>query len=47
LREGWGRFDSEYIKVFATMDAAETWFEDNDPEGVAFGYVFEVKAVAN
>jgi hypothetical protein len=28
--------DPEYIKVFATSDAAETWLEENDPEGVAF-----------
>jgi hypothetical protein len=25
--------DAEHVKVFATMDAAETWFEENDPEG--------------
>ncbi|MGY8662160.1 hypothetical protein Q3C01_07305 [Bradyrhizobium sp. UFLA05-109] len=24
------------IKVFANVDAAEKWFEENDPEGVAF-----------
>jgi hypothetical protein len=24
--------------VFAQADAAETWFADNDPEGVAFEY---------
>jgi len=24
--------------VFASQDAAETWFEENDPEGVAFEY---------
>ena len=28
--------DVDHIKVFATTDAAETWFEENDPEGVAF-----------
>ncbi|MEH2501426.1 hypothetical protein V1290_000237 [Bradyrhizobium sp. AZCC 1578] len=27
--------DPEHIKVFATTDAAEKWFEKNDPEGVA------------
>jgi hypothetical protein len=27
---------AEHIKFFATTDAAETWFEENDPEGVAF-----------
>ena len=30
--------DPEHIKVFATPDAAEKWFEQNDPEGVAFEY---------
>lgn len=29
---------AEHIKVFATVDAAERWFEENDPEGVAFEY---------
>jgi hypothetical protein len=29
---------SEHIKVFATTDAAETWFEENDAEGAAFEY---------
>ena len=30
--------DAEHFKVFANPDAAETWFEQNDPEGVAFEY---------
>jgi hypothetical protein len=30
--------DVDHIKVFATIDAAETWFQENDPEGVAFEY---------
>ncbi|UPT93878.1 hypothetical protein J4G48_0031705 [Bradyrhizobium barranii subsp. apii] len=30
--------DIEHIKIFATADAAERWFEENDPEGVAFEY---------
>jgi len=30
--------DVDHIKVFATTDAAEAWFEENDPEGVAFEY---------
>src|SRR2546427_12600065 len=30
--------DPEHLKVFANADAAETWFEGNDPEGVAFEY---------
>jgi hypothetical protein len=25
-------------KVFATEDAADTWLQENDPEGVAFEY---------
>ena len=30
--------DAEHIKVFADQDAADAWFEKNDPEGVAFEY---------
>jgi hypothetical protein len=30
--------DAEHPKVFANADAAETWLEENDPEGVAFEY---------
>ncbi|WP_275198489.1 hypothetical protein [Bradyrhizobium sp. CSA207] len=30
--------DKDHVKVFATVDAAEKWFEENDPEGVAFEY---------
>ncbi len=30
--------DPDHLKVFATPDAADEWFKDNDPEGVAFGY---------
>jgi hypothetical protein len=30
--------DAEHIKAFASVDAAEKWFEENDPEGVAFEY---------
>jgi hypothetical protein len=30
--------DAEHIKVFANADAAEAWFAENDPEGVAFEY---------
>lgn len=29
------------IKVFATAEAAQAWFEENDPEGVAFEYPVE------
>ena len=30
--------DREHLKVFANADAAEKWFEENDPLGVAFEY---------
>jgi len=30
--------DIDYLKVFANREAAERWFEENDPEGVAFEY---------
>ena len=30
--------DVDHIKVFANGDAAEAWFAENDPEGVAFEY---------
>jgi hypothetical protein len=30
--------DPDHLKVFANPDAAKTWFEENDPEGVAFEY---------
>jgi hypothetical protein len=30
--------DWEHLKVFANADAAEAWFAENDPEGVAFEY---------
>ena len=30
--------DPEHIEVFANPDAGETWFAENDPEGVAFEY---------
>jgi hypothetical protein len=28
----------DHLKVFANIDAAETWSEEHDPEGVAFEY---------
>jgi hypothetical protein len=37
--------DPEHIKVFATTDAAETWFAEIDPEGVAFEYEVLVRQV--
>ncbi len=30
--------DVEPIKVFATTEVAEVWFEENDPEGGALEY---------
>ena len=30
--------DAEHLKVFASEDAAETWLQENDLEGVAFAY---------
>jgi hypothetical protein len=30
--------DPAHLKVFANIDAAETWFAKHDPEGVAFEY---------
>lgn len=28
--------DRDHLKVFANEEAVERWFEENDPEGVAF-----------
>lgn len=33
--------DPDYLKVFANELAANRWFEDNDPLGVAFEYEVE------
>jgi hypothetical protein len=30
--------DKDHLKVFADEGAAEAWFAENDPEGVAFEY---------
>jgi len=30
--------DPDHLKVFANEHAAETWLQENDPEGVAFEY---------
>ena len=30
--------DRNYLKVFANRDAADAWFAEHDPEGVAFEY---------
>jgi hypothetical protein len=29
----------DHLKVFANEEAMEKWFEENDPEGVAFEYI--------
>jgi hypothetical protein len=33
--------DSQWVKVFASADAAEKWLNENDPEGVAWEYELE------
>jgi hypothetical protein len=30
--------EPDHVKVFANIDAANDWFKENDPEGVAFEY---------
>jgi hypothetical protein len=30
--------DKDHLKVFASQAVAETWLQENDPEGVAFEY---------
>jgi hypothetical protein len=30
--------DADHLNVFANAAAAETWLQENDPEGVAFEY---------
>ena len=30
--------DVDHVKAFATGDAAQAWFDEHDPEGVAFEY---------
>ena len=34
--------DVDHLKVFASEAAAERWFKENAPEGVAFEYHIEV-----
>lgn len=34
----WQVGDVDHLKVFANDEAAEKWFKENDPEGVAFEY---------
>jgi hypothetical protein len=33
--------DVDRLKVFVTLEAAEKWFAENDPDGVAFEYPVE------
>lgn len=33
--------DPDHLKVFATKEDAQEWFDINDPEGVAFEYPVE------
>ncbi|MDH2350540.1 hypothetical protein QCM80_07635 [Bradyrhizobium sp. SSUT112] len=33
--------DPGWVKVFASVDVADTWFKENDPEGVAWEYEVE------
>jgi hypothetical protein len=37
--------DVDHLKVFANPDAADEWFRENDPEGVAFRYEVLTAAV--
>jgi hypothetical protein len=30
--------DADHLKVFANVEAADRWLEENDPEGAAFEY---------
>ena len=30
--------DRDQLKVFVNEEAADKWFDENDPEGVAFEY---------
>jgi len=34
----YGVGDHDHVRVFASADAARAWFEEHDPEGVAFEY---------
>ena len=38
--------DKDHLKVFASEDAANAWFAEHDPEGVAFEYPL-MKEAAN
>jgi hypothetical protein len=30
--------DKDHLKVFASDEAAQAWFAEHDPEGIAFAY---------
>jgi catechol-2,3-dioxygenase len=36
--------DPDHLKVFASADAAEAWFAENDPEGGAFEVIADQPA---
>ena len=36
-------YQGKELKVFASAEAAQKWFDENDPEGVAFIYEVEGK----
>ncbi|WP_035968344.1 hypothetical protein [Bradyrhizobium sp. WSM1417] len=35
--------NADWIKVFATEEAASAWFAENDPEGVVWSYPIETE----
>ena len=39
--------DRDHLKVFADEAAAEAWFTDHDPQGVAFEYKVEGECSKN
>ena len=39
--------DPEHLKVFANQEIAQAWFDENDPEGVAFEYEVPNSLVTN
>ena len=39
--------DPEHLKVFANQETAQDWFDENDPEGVAFEYEVRSSLMTN
>jgi hypothetical protein len=39
--------DVDHLKVFADQEAADAWFAEHDPEGVAFEYLVTETASKN